>query len=254
MWSFPALCDEFSVAARLYMKLELQPSRETVLHFFERIRRTFPGMVRFRRREEAGVMLDEQPEPGQPRRYVRLDRDALRFGCSRPDDVRLISALGELVLLQAPHHLSLSDLDHECMEVTFGFDFEYRGNHDELLADVLFGNHPLLAALGADRTRVIDCQPYMGVALDDGCALQAYIDFKGRTTTYEVRADEYEANPLSVYLTIRRYWGFGEPQDLNAVFQELLGVAEETASRQLVPHILQPLRSAIAGSGGDEAE
>ena len=58
MWSFGAFCDEFYVNTRLYLKLDLAPSRETVLHFMEQIRRAFPRLTRLRRRDDDGLVLD----------------------------------------------------------------------------------------------------------------------------------------------------------------------------------------------------
>lgn len=246
MWSFGAFCDEFYINTRLYLKLDLDPSRETLLHFMEQIRRAFPRMSRLRRRDDDGLVLDEENREGHERRFVRIDRNTLRFGNSRPVDVDAVSGFAGMVLRQAPVHLSLSDLDYDYMEVAFGFDLEYRGNHDELVADTLFPDHPLLNALTGDDQRVIDCQPFFGVKLTDDCEKQVYLEVKGRTSTYEIRTGEYEPTPLSIYLTVRRYWGFAADKDLLSVHRDLLATGEQYAADCAVPHLVQPLAAAIA--------
>ena len=42
-----------------------------------------------------------------------------------------------LVLDLAPAFLSVSPIDCEAIDVLFGFDFAYRGNHNALLAEAL---------------------------------------------------------------------------------------------------------------------
>lgn len=246
MWSFGAFCDEFYVHTRLYLKLDLDPSRETVLHLFEQIRRAFPRMTRMRRRDDGSLVLEDDRDENHNRRYLRLDRGAMKFGVYGPSDSATVTKYSSLVLGHAPHHLSLSDLDFDYMDVVFGFDLEYNGNHDELVGETLFPDHPLLGALAGDDARVIDCQPFFGVSLNPDCDKQLYVEVKGRTSTFEVRTSEYESTPLSVLLTVRRYWGMSELPSLADVFGDLFTTGDQYASGRIIPHLVQPLAAAIA--------
>lgn len=249
MWPFEALCDEFSVLTRLFLKLDLDPSRESLLQFFERVRKAFPRMTRFRRREDGALALEEPTADGeeQTRRSVRLDPAALKMLHLNPPDAAAAGQFVKTVLTQAPAYLSLSELDYDFMEVVFAFDLEYRGNHDELIAETLFADHPFAASLAKIGRRTLECQPFFNVALDDECETQASLEIKGRTSTYEVRTGEYQAAMLSVYLTLRRYWGQSGLPDPLAVHRELLGLGERVAVGEVVPHIIKPLAAAIAG-------
>jgi hypothetical protein len=246
MWSFGSFCDEFYVNTRLYLKLDLDPSRETLLHFLEVVRRASPRMTRLRRRDDGGLVLDEDERGSGSRNFVRLDPSALKFGVHNPPDVDAVSSFAELVLKNAPHHLSLSILDYDYIEVVYGFDLEFRGNHDELVADALFADHPLLNVLISEDERVIDCQPFLGVTLSEDCEKQAYLEIKGRTSTYEVRSGEFEPTPLSVYLNIRRYWSGKTLGELEHVHRDLLMIGEKIAVERVVPQVVQPLAAAIA--------
>jgi len=246
MWSFSAFCDEYYVNTRLFLKLELDPSRESLLHFFEQIRRAYPRLRRLRRRDDGGLLLDEEDSGGRGRRFVRVDPSALKFGSFCPPDRAAVEKFATVVLTQAPVQLSMSDLDYDYLEVVYGFDLEYRGNHDELVADTLFAEHPLLRAMTSGDERIIDCQPFFGVALSEDCDRQVYLEIKGRTSTYEVRTGEYDAAPLSVYATVRQYWGFRGQRDLQRVHAELLAVGEQYATERVVPYVVQPLAAAIA--------
>ena len=48
---FAAFCEDFYVNMRLGSQLALPHSRETLLHFFERIQKAYPAMSRFRKSE-----------------------------------------------------------------------------------------------------------------------------------------------------------------------------------------------------------
>ncbi|MCC6357694.1 MAG: hypothetical protein IT450_03035 [Phycisphaerales bacterium] len=245
MWSFGAMCDEFCISTRLFLKLDLHPSREASLHFFEQIRRSFPTMTRMRRREDGGLLLDEEEDQGEGRRFLRTDPTSIRFGVHDPRNAAAIELLARRVFDLAPAALSLSDLDYDYMDVLFAFDLEYRGNHDELIAETFFANHPFQRALLDDASTVIECQPFMGASLGEGCDRQLYLEVRGRTSAYEVRTGEFDAAPLSVNLTARRYWsGAGAtPQDVHS---ELLTHATQSVQQRIVPQIVQPLAAAIA--------
>ena len=245
-----AQCDDFYTSSRLFFKLDLSLERETTLHFFDRLRREYPQMRKFRRRDDGTLVLEERTadtQDNEPRRWIRLEPGSMRFGYFAPPDRTACRQFARFILEQAPCHLTLSDLDIDHLEVVYGFDLEYRGNHDRLVAETLFPEHPLAAfVMGEEATHTIDCQPYFGIALTPDCNVQAYLEIKGRTSSFEVRTGEYEAQLLSVYLTVRRYWGFDEPADLPAVHEELATLADDLAVQRIVPLVVNPLALAIA--------
>lgn len=244
-----AICDEFYVSTRLFLKLDMALERETVLHFFDRLRREYPDLCRFRRREDGCLILegDRDLDNEGGRRWIRLDASSLRFGHYAPTDLTVVRKFADLVLEQAPFHLTFSELDYDHMDVVYGFDLEYRGNHDLLVAETIWREHPLASFLFNPRaTKVIDAQPYLGIALTDACDLQAYVEVKSRTHTYEVRAEEFEPQALSVFLTARQYWGMRGPASLVDVQHTLFDIADELAADQVVPNVVNPLAAAIA--------
>ena len=249
---FGGVCDDFHFSTRLFLKLDFPTERETVLHFFERLEREFPRMSRLRRRDDGALVLEED-QPGMgPRRWVRLDRRTIRFGFFAPPSLDEIRRLGDVILEHAPYHLTLSPLDTDRLEVVYGFDLEYRGNHDQLVADALMSDHPFGAMLSSDdpdeenKFQAIECQPYFGMALTPACDLQAYFEIKGRTSTYEVRSQDYESQIISVYLTVRKYFGYTESRPLTQEQRELIDIADELGRNRVVPLIVAPLQHAIA--------
>ncbi|MGB9625682.1 MAG: hypothetical protein ACPMAQ_12570, partial [Phycisphaerae bacterium] len=178
---FGALCDDFYISTRLHLKLDLSLEREAVLHFCERIRRKYPAMRKFRRRHGGGIVLEEDGREGEPYRWLRLEPSCLRFGYFAPPNPSAYRQYAQFLLEQAPYHLTISDLDIDQLEVVYGFDMEYRGNHDQLVAETLFADHPVSAfILGDEAVHAIDCQPYLGVSLTPACDIQAYVEVKGR--------------------------------------------------------------------------
>ncbi len=242
-----ATCDDFYVSNRLFLKLDLSLNRETVLHFFDVMRKEFPGMTRMRRRDDGAVMLEEQTSDKASRRWIRIEPTALRFGYFAPPGMDEVGRLADFVLEQAPFHLTFSDIDYDHLELVYGFDLEYVGNHDELIAETLYREHPLASFLHADEAmHTIDVQPYFGISLSPDCDLQAYIELKSRTATYEIRTNNYEAQPLSVFLTIRKYWGYSAEDDLLDGYRQMVEHADDLAANKIVPLIVNPLAQAIA--------
>lgn len=244
---FGALCDDFYVSSRLFLKLEMKLERETVLHFFDRIRKEYPGLKKLRRRDGDCLVLEEEADELGSRRWIRLDSTSLRFGQFAPSGAEDVLRFGELILTQAPYHLSFSDIDFDHLEVLYGFDLEYRGNHDQLVAETLWGEHAAGALLFSDTARhIIDAQPYIGIALTPECDLQAYVEVRSRTTTYEVRSATFENEPISVFLTVRKYWGVEAPTALVDAARTLFALADELATEKVVPNFVNPLAAAIA--------
>lgn len=249
---FGAPCEDFHFSSRLFLKLPLSRERESVLHFFERLQRDFPKLTRMRSRDDGALILEEEDPGTGPRRWVRLDQRALRFGHFAPPDEEAPGRLGRLVLEQAPYHLTLSPLDMDRLEVVFGFDLEFRGNHDQLVAETLMGDHLFGALLSSDdptdgnKFQAIDCQPYFGMALTPACDLQAYFEVKSRTATFEVRTKEYENQTITIYLTLRKYFGYTEPRPLVDEFNHMLEVADDLSRHRVIPCMVKPLAEAIA--------
>ncbi|MFQ5502572.1 MAG: hypothetical protein ACE5EQ_09770 [Phycisphaerae bacterium] len=245
--TFGAHCDDFHVTTRLYLKLDLALERETVLHFFDSVKREFPMMRKLRRREDASLILEDEEGDQIARRWLRLDKSAIRLGYHNPPEYRDAEKLGQAVLKMAPYHLTLGSLDYDHLEVVLGFDMEYRGNHDQLIADTFFSDGPLSVIFNHDSSlRAIDAQPFLGAALTDSCDTQVYIEIKSRTSTFEVRTAQYDPLPLSVFLTIRRFWGFSDSDSLLDAHRDLTERASEWAADRVVPMIVQPLALAIA--------
>jgi len=243
---FGAICDEFTVATRLNLKLDLPTNRETVLHFFDRIRREFPDMDYLRRRSNEVLVLEQNPD--QPSRmWVRLERACLRFGDINPPDMDRPRRLAAVVLEQAPYHLTLSDLDIDRLDLSYSFDLDYCGNHDQLVVETLFADSPLAGFLvGEHAAHVIECQPCLGVALTGDCEVQACVEVRGRSTTYEASTGQYEPRPLTVVLSLRRYWVPGCETDLVAAYDRLRDHVGRLATDLVVPLIVNPLAQAIA--------
>lgn len=248
--SLGAQCDDFYVSGRLFLKLDLSLERETVLHFFDRVRREYPGLCRFRRREDGSLVLEENDldsREEEPHRWIRLEPGSLRFGYYAPPSREAWRTFAGFLLEQAPYHLTLSELDIDHFELVYGFDMEYSGNHDRLVAETLYADHPLSAFLiGEECAHTIDCQPCFGIALTDRCDVQAYVEVKSRTSSFEIRTGEYDAQLLSVYLTVRRYWGFDHPIELRTACDALAEAADELAAQRVVPLLVNPLAQAIA--------
>lgn len=246
--SLGAQCDEFYINCRLFLKLDMGLDHESILHFFDRIRKDYPSLKKLRRREGGAFSLEDESDDAGSRRWVRLETNNIKFGNVAPSDLDEARPFGKLILTQAPYYLTLSDLVYDHLEVVYGFDLRYRGNHDKLIADTLLSEHLAGEFLFSDKAHhVLDAQPCFGVALNEECDMQAYVEVKSRTSAYEVRNDNFPGAPISVLLTVRRYWGLADGVPPNELLSILFDTADELATEKIVPSFVNPLAAAIAG-------
>ncbi len=242
---YSAFCEDFYVNMRLGSQLNLPNNRETLLHFFERVQKQYPAMSRFRK-TEGGDFNIEEDRSGRSYRWTSLEPKRLSAGHVNPADLDEALKLHTSLLETAPHYLGISPVEVEYLDVLFGFDLEFGGNHDEIIADSLFADSPLTCLNDVEGARAVDFQPTVTVALSEDCRLQARIDIVTRTNSYQVRTGDYSDDVISVYLVLRRYWGDRPKEPMEQLFRTMAERADALAQQYIVPRILRPISSAIA--------
>jgi hypothetical protein len=243
--SYRALCSDVYVNQKLGLKLELPRDRQTVLDLFDRVRRQFPGMNQFRRyRDELAL---ETP-PGEPhQQWVAIRASSIRSGCVNADSLDDSYGIHRLVLELSPYFLTISSLDVDYLEVLFGFDLAAPGNHDEVVFQALVAGSPLAHLMDIPGTTPIDCQPVFGICLNDPQQIQAHFEVKTRSSRTH-RSPEAPADPISVYLTLRKHGPVGDVKELLRVLDSLTDRGEELVDSRVVPNIIQPIRESLGMS------
>src|ERR1041385_5388213 len=242
---YASFCQDFYVNMRVNTQLNLPHNRETVLHFFERVQKEFPSMGQFRRHDNGDFNLEEDRRTGSYR-WVRLESRRLVSGYVNPPTLDDALKLHRFLLDLAPYHLGISSLEVEHLEVLFGFDLSFRGNHDDIVLESLYSDSPLACLLDEEGARPVDVQPTVAVALSDDCRLQARIEVLTRTDNYQVRTGDYNDDEISVYLTVRRYWGDRPKEAMEQIFSQMFDRADNICTTRVVPRVLRPLSEAIA--------
>jgi hypothetical protein len=242
---FAAFCDDFYVNMRLGSQLTLPHQRETLLHFFERVQKTFPNMTKFRKTDSGDFNLEED-RTSHNYRWASVETKRLASGHVNPTSIAEALELHTLMLQMAPHHMGISPIEVDYLDILFGFDLSFSGNHDEIIAESLFPDSPLACLTDENGARPIDFQPTITVALSEDCRLQARIDVVTRTNSYQVRTGDYSDDVISVYLILRRYWGDRPKQPMEKMLPEMAERCEDLCTRHLLPRVLKPISSTIA--------
>lgn len=247
--SFGALCTDFYIDQKLSLKLDLPSERETLLHLFDRIRKSEPTMKRFRR-YDGELVLESAREDGEYK-WLALRRSSVRTGCVNPQSMDDAYRLHRLILELAPYHLTISPLDIDYLELTFAFDLECQDNHDEIVFEALFRDTPvanLIEPLDGAVSRVLDVQPIFGMSLSESGDLQAIFEVKTRTKTRRGDDSRYRDEPISLFLSVRQYGPVNVIEDLPQVFDLLRRYGEQLTTDRLVPDLLQPIARQITSS------
>jgi hypothetical protein len=237
--------DDFYVNVNLNTEMELPANRDTVLHFFEQMRKAFPELRNFYTRENGDLVLEGDKEQ-ESYRWVAIEPRRLCTGQVNPETLADVYRQHELVLDLAPHLLTISLLDCEALDVMFGFDFTYDGNHDEVVAEALGVGTGLEGLLEIPNSRVINFEPSITLALDESCRLQCRLSIETRTNAYQIRTGEFPEDQISVYFTVRQYWGTGPEMTFVDSFRRQRAIGEEAVEKLVIPRIVKPLAQAIA--------
>jgi hypothetical protein len=248
MNSYASLCDDFGVSTYVHGKLDMPTGRETVLHFFEAVQKAFPKMTDFEKRGDNDYMLEEERDSGSYR-WTSLDSRRLCAGFVNPPALEDADAHNERILEIAPYHLDLGGMQTESMDVLYYFDFTYQGNHDEVVAEALTTGTPLESLTTLPGARMLSFQPTMMLALDDGCQLQARLSVETRTNAYQVRTNNFPESPITVYFTVRQFWGKQPFKTFVESYHNQRRVLDELVSTYVVPQVLDPLAKAIGAKG-----
>lgn len=245
MNSYASLCDDFGVSTYVHGKLEMPTARETVLHFFEAVQKVAPKMTEFEKRSDTEYMLEEDRESGSYR-WTSLDHRRLSAGYVNPPTLDDADVHNERVLEIAPYHLDLNGMQTESMDVLYYFDFLYQGNHDEVVAEALTSGTPLEGLVQIPAARVLHYQPTMMLALDDACQLQARLSIETRTNAYQVRTNTFPESPVTVYFTVRQFWGKQSFKSFAESYHNQRRILDELVSTYVVPQVINPLAKAIS--------
>ncbi len=171
MHLYSTLADDWYCNLNLSTEMQLPAGRETILGFFERVQKSYPSMRNFYTRENGDFVLEEKEEGQQ--RWLSIEPRRICSGFLNPPSVDDAMEQHNLVLELIPYMLSVSQLDCEALDYLLGFDYLYRGNHDELVSAALGGPPAFDAFAELPGCGVLNYEPTVTIALDESCRRQA---------------------------------------------------------------------------------
>jgi hypothetical protein len=245
MNGYTALSDDFYVNMNLSTEMELPQQRDTVLHYFERIQKKYPSMRKFYCRDKRDFVLEEDKDRSQYR-WTTVETKRLCSGQVNPGSIEEAMEQHRLVLDLAPFMLSVSPLDCEALDLLFGFDFTYRGNHNQLVAEALGVCPALERLLELPGSGAVNYEPSLTLSLDEQCRTQVRVSIESRTNAYQIRTGDYPEEQLSVYVTARQYGSLEPDTTYSQAVDDLARICREVVDNYVVESVLRPLQRTIA--------
>lgn len=242
---YASLADDFYSNMNLNTEMQLPASRETVLGFFERLQKTYPTMHNFYTRENGDFVLEEDKDQGH-QRWLSIEPRRICSSYLNPDDLDLAFEQHILILQLIPYMLSVSPLDCEALDYMAGFDFSYRGNHDEIVAEALGTSGSMEGMLEIPGSRVLNFEPSITLGLEESCRQQARLMIETRTNAYQVRRGEFPEDQISVYFTVRQYGSLLPDTSFEETLVDLRSRCEYLLDNYVVEQVLRPLAQAIS--------
>jgi hypothetical protein len=242
---YGSLSDDFYANVTLQTEMDLPTGRDSVLHFFEQMQRRFPKLQHFYQRERGEFILEEEKEHGAYR-WVAVESKRISSGVVNPNTLDEAMEQHHEVLDMAPYMLSVSRLDCEAISLMYGFDYAYRGNHNQLLADAIGLPSGLEAITQRTGSQLMAYEPMVQISLDDLFRTHARINFEPRTGSFQPRGPEFPDEMLSVYVTVRRFDSLGPDESFSEELKRLDRLMRELMDDYVIEHILKPLQNSIA--------
>ena len=106
--------------------------------------------------------------------------------------------------------------------------------------------HGLEGLLEVPGARVINYEPSFTLVLDETCRLQCRLSVETRTDAHQLRTGQYDDDPISIYFTVRQYWGSGPDRTFLDSFRRQREIGEEMVQNLVIPKVVRPLAQAIA--------
>ena len=237
--------DDFYINLNLNTEMDLPKGRETVLHFFEQLQRRYATMRNFYTRERNEFVLEEDKDEGRYR-WATVEPRRICAGQVNPESVEEALDLHRQIMDSAPYMLSVSPLDCESINMMFGFDFTYRGNHNELIAEALGVMPAFEGFLERSAGRSVAFEPSIQIALDDECRLQCRLSVESRTNAFHLRTGQFPEEQLSVYVTARRFGSLEQNETFVDAINQLSKICQEVIDDHVLDNVLRPLQQAIA--------
>lgn len=244
--NYSSLCDDFYLDMYLNTKLPMPRQRDTILAFFERIQKQYPAMGCFSRDENNNYYLEEDRNAGQCR-WITLETNRIGSGVVNPSRFEDAYNQDRLVIELAPYMLSVNYLDIDSLDVTFVMDFDYSGNHDEVISEALFSSTAFNCLLDLPAAKPIMFSPSVVVSLSDDCLTQGRISVESKTSVYEPKEKRPVVDEaITLSFTIRQYPSSTEKFDALKSFENQHRLTEELMAEKIVPNFAQPLINVIA--------
>lgn len=245
MHAYSSLADDCYSNMNLNTEMALPTNRETILGFLERMQKSYPTMRNFYTRENGDFVLEEDKDQGH-QRWLSIEPRRINSGYVNPTDLDSAMEQHRLVLQQVPYMLSVSPLDCEALDYMMGFDFNYRGNHDELVAEALGTSASMDGLTEMVGVQVLNFEPSITLSLEDSCRRQARLVVETRTNAYQVRRGDFPEELLSVYFTVRQYGSLEVDASFEQTLVELREQCEELMDSYVIDQVLRPLAQAIS--------
>ncbi|MGQ9504202.1 MAG: hypothetical protein ACUVQR_04785 [Thermogutta sp.] len=246
MDSYNHLCDDHYINLTVSTVLDLPSQRETLIHFFERIQKSYPALQNFYTRDGGEQIVLEEDRIDNTYRWLTVEARRLGAGSVNPPSTDSAIEFHRLILENAPFHLSLSPLDCEAIDILFGFDFTYQGNHNQLVADVLGVPAAFEGIAEIPSVQVVHYEPSLTLTFDQDCRLQCRVNIETRTNDYHVRRQDYPEEQISVYLTCRHYGVLPGENGFVRTLELIATTGTSVVEEFVIPLILEPLAKAIA--------
>ena len=226
--------------------MKLATDRATIIAFFERMQRLYPNMVNFHQDSKHTESSIEETREGNAYRWLSVESQRIASGHLNPESPQDAYRYNKSVLETVPYYMAVSPVDLDYLDVLWGFDFGYKGNHHELIAEALLGETPMGKLLEAQNAKGINFELSGIVSLSEDTRTHARVWIEPRTTPAQVRSGDFPEEMISLYVIVRQWSGGKRLPELHELHGQLIDLGEKFVDDHVINPFLSPIRDAIA--------
>src|SRR5438093_9087120 len=122
----------------------------------------------------------------------------------------------------------------------------FPGYHHEVVPESPGLNNTLETLMQLPNRRVLNYEPSLMLSLDEACRLQCRLSIETRTNAYQIRTGQFPEAPISVYFTVRQYWGRQPFKEFVESYRNQRRICQELVDSHIIPAVVRPLAQTIA--------
>lgn len=242
----------FNTSVRFKQSLSLTETQ--VMEFFGEVVKAIPELSEYEQAKD-GESSDSVRKKGPTHtlvqrgqgRHVRqlvLQAEDITLAVAPPLGVTEADRTARIVYPLISRFLRPNPLFLDFLDISFRFEFPYRGNHNQLVLTKLFANTPFAELAEGIRGAVRNFEPGLNLSISSDHSTIAIVQIRTATTPREIESKVYDGDDIMLLCGIAKTRGLGA-RSVEETYEMVYADALPFVEGKLVPSVVKILEKAV---------